>query len=108
MNAAEHPAMQLSLRLLALQEQQEWEAFCALAPDYLAALEALLAEARQASRDDARLLLRQLQLKDREMTRHLQARLATLSASMARLQQGKTCCQRYAAQMPRSPFPARF
>jgi len=100
--------MQLSLRLLALQEAQKWEAFCALAPEYLSALDALIAEARQSDGDEARLLLRQLQQQDAEIGRRLQARLAALSESMARLQQGKTCCQRYAAQMPRSPFPLRF
>lgn len=108
MNQAHHPAMQLSLRLLALQEAQEWEAFSTLAPDYLSALEALIAEARQADSDDAYPLLRQLQQQDAEIGRRLQARLAVLSESMARLQQGKTCCQRYVAQMPRPPFPTRF
>jgi hypothetical protein len=107
MNETHHPAMQLSLRLLALQEQQEWEAFLTLVPDYLSALDALIAEARKASSDDAHQLLRRLQQQDAEIVRRLQARLAVLSESMTRLQQGKTCCQRYAAQMPRPLFPAR-
>lgn len=107
-DASEHPAMQLSLRLLALQQQEAWEAFAALSADYLRALDALIAEAQQtngAARATSLRQLQQLQRHDAEIRRRLQARLAALQAAMARLQQGKSGCQRYAAQMPRPPFP---
>ncbi|WP_239953092.1 flagellar protein FliT [Pantoea sp. Z09] len=111
MKEADHPALRLSLRLLAMQQREEWEAFAALAPDYIRALEALIAEAQQAegaASQAALRLLQQLQRHDAARIPLLQARLAALQAAMTRLQQGKQGCQRYAAQMPRPPFPARF
>lgn len=94
----------LRLRVLEALSEEQWETVADLLPRYLTATAQLIQAWQQAAIPDEKAAIAALlqeALKDQAaIAGRLRSRMAWLEERMVKLQQGKSGCQLYAAQLP--------